>query len=200
MSDILLIRHGATDLAGTFCGQSDPPLNARGRQQVGELLHDLAGEAIEVVYTSDLQRAAETGAILAAAHNIPMETRTGLREIHLGAWEGLTWDAIEQCDPAYAERWLREYPHCSAPDGETLVRFEARVLQTMDGLLREETRPMAVVSHAGVMRVVMQHLLGYSADACLSLTKEYCCVVRSTNRAAINSRVATRADRSRQPR
>jgi broad specificity phosphatase PhoE len=75
---------------------------------------------------------------------------------------------------------LREYPACAAPGGEALDRFEARVLETMEVLLREETRPMAVVSHAGVMRVLLQRLLGYSADTCLSLTREYSCVVRST--------------------
>jgi broad specificity phosphatase PhoE len=180
VSDIFFVRHGATALAGTFCGQSDPSLDARGRRQVSALLNELAEQAIEVVYASDLRRAQETGAMLAAARGIPMHTLEGLREIHFGEWEGLTWQAIERRDPEYAERWLREYPACAAPGGEPLDRFEARVLKTMEGLLREETRAMVVVSHAGVIRVVLQQLLGYSADTCLSLTKEYCCVVRST--------------------
>jgi len=49
MSELLLIRHGATALAGTFCGHSDPPLDARGRQQVHALLRELATDSIEVV-------------------------------------------------------------------------------------------------------------------------------------------------------
>jgi broad specificity phosphatase PhoE len=179
MSEMLFIRHGATALAGSFCGQSDPPLDASGLGQVAAMLDELAGESIEVVYTSDLRRARDTGAMLAAARGIPLRTLPGLREIHFGDWEGLTWEAIEQRDPGYAERWLREYPTCPAPGGEALVCFEARVLKTMEGLLRDETRPIAVVSHAGVMRVVLQRLFAYSADASLALTREYCCVVRS---------------------
>jgi alpha-ribazole phosphatase len=190
MSELLLIRHGATALAGTFCGHSDPPLDARGRQQVHALLRELATDSIEVVYASDLRRAHETGAMLATAHGAPLCTLPGLREIHFGAWEGLTWEAIEQRDPDNAEQWLREYPRYAAPGGETLDSFESRVLQTIKKLLREETRPMAVVSHAGVMRVILQRLLGYSADACLSLTKDYCSVVRSTPPHAVLARAA----------
>jgi len=38
MSEILFIRHAETDMAGTFCGHSNPPLNMRGRNQLSELL------------------------------------------------------------------------------------------------------------------------------------------------------------------
>jgi alpha-ribazole phosphatase len=125
-----------------------------------------------------------------------MQTLEGLREIHFGEWEGLTWEAIEQRDPGYAERWLREYPACAAPGGEAFDRFESRVLKSMECLLRSETRPMAVVSHAGVMRVVLQRLLEYSAHTCLSRTKEYCCVVRSTkSRTALAELARERARR-----
>jgi len=178
MSDILFIRHGATDLAGTFCGHSDPPLNERGQQQVAALIEQLAGEAIEAVYSSDLLRAHETAGAIAKARGVRVHTLPGLREIHFGAWEGLCWSEIEARDASYAQRWLAEYPTLAAPGGEALSAFEERVLATVEMLLRNEARPFAVVSHAGVMRVILRRLCGFAEDACFAQTKEYCSVIR----------------------
>ena len=41
MSTIVFIRHGETDMAGSFCGHSDPELNLAGKRQAIRL----AGEA-----------------------------------------------------------------------------------------------------------------------------------------------------------
>jgi broad specificity phosphatase PhoE len=38
MDSLLFIRHAETDLAGRFCGHSDPPVNKRGHRQIKELL------------------------------------------------------------------------------------------------------------------------------------------------------------------
>jgi broad specificity phosphatase PhoE len=178
MSDVLFVRHGETDLAGTFCGHSDPALNPRGRQQVATLVERLAGERIEVVYASDLLRARETAAAVAAAKRISVYSLPELREIGFGEWEGLSWSAVEARDAAYAARWLAEYPALPAPGGEALPEFEARILTTVKMLLRTEARPFAVVSHAGVMRVALRGLSACPEDECFARTKEYCCVIR----------------------
>jgi alpha-ribazole phosphatase len=178
MSDLLLIRHGATDLAGTFCGHSDPPLNERGRQQAAALIEELASERIEAVYSSNLLRAHETAAAVATAKAAPLRSLSGLREINFGDWEGLSWKEVEANDGQYAERWLVEYPSLAAPNGEVVNAFEARVLATVETLLQIDGRPIAVVSHAGVMRVIMRRLGGFAEDQCFARTKAYCSVVR----------------------
>ena len=88
MSELLFIRHAETDMAGTFCGHSDPELNARGRAQVGELIDRLRTEEIGVVYTSDLRRAHATGMAIAEAFAVDCHVRSALREINFGQWEG----------------------------------------------------------------------------------------------------------------
>jgi broad specificity phosphatase PhoE len=185
MSDILFIRHGATDLAGTFCGHSDPPLNQRGQQQVAALIDQLAGEAIGAVYSSDLLRARETADAVAKARGVALHTLPGLREIHFGAWEGLSWSEIEARDASFAQRWLAEYPRLAAPGGEAVSAFEERVLATVEMLLQKEARPFAVVSHAGVMRVILRRLCGLAEDACFAQTRDYCAVIRYPNTPSI---------------
>jgi alpha-ribazole phosphatase len=181
MSEILFIRHAETDMTGTFCGRSDPELNARGRAQLGELINRLHAENIGVVYASDLRRAQTTGDAIAEAFSVDCHVRSALREINFGQWEGLTWKEIEQRDEAYARRWVADYPHLPAPDGENFCDFERRVLDEVKFLsmgASAEDRRIAVVTHAGVLRLVLCALHGCSEDDAWEQTRSYCSVVR----------------------
>jgi len=175
MTGFVFIRHAETDLAGTFCGHSDPPINSRGYAQIERMISRHPSETFDAIYTSDLRRAVETATPLAQALGLQVIISTQLREIHFGDWEGLTWAEIEQRDPSYARRWMEAFPTLSAPNGEALAHFEQRVLEEVERLqsLAEDKR-IAVVTHAGVMRVVLQKLLGYSQQRAWDLTHGYC--------------------------
>jgi broad specificity phosphatase PhoE len=176
MSPILFIRHAETDLAGTFCGHSDPPVNARGRQQIQELLKLLEGETFDAIYTSDLQRAATTAETLAAIFSAPLVTTPALREIGFGQWEGLTWSEIEQKDGERASRWVDEYPYLAAPGGESFEVFQSRVLGEVQRLVAlAADKYFAVVAHAGVMRFVLRSLCGLEEQDAWRRTESYCC-------------------------
>ena len=68
ISIIYLIRHGETDWNQDkrIQGQTDIPLNARGRRQAEALAGRLSTVSLEMIYTSDLTRARETAEIIAA--------------------------------------------------------------------------------------------------------------------------------------
>jgi alpha-ribazole phosphatase len=182
MSEILFIRHAETDMAGSFCGRSDPELNTRGQLQLGELINRLRTENIDVVYTSDLRRAHTTARAIAEAFGIDCHVRPALREIGFGQWEGLAWRAIEERDRAYAQRWIAEYPHLPAPDGEDFGNFEQRVLNEVNFLSRSapaDNRSVAVITHAGVLRTVLR-MHGSSDEDAWMQTSSYCAIVRHT--------------------
>ncbi len=175
MSGITFIRHAATDMTGTFCGHSDPPVNALGQQQIKNMLALLSNEAWDAVYSSDLKRAIATAEPLARASHRRVATTVGLREIHFGKWEGLTWQQIEQRDAAYAQRWIESFPSLPAPSGEAFASFERRVLGEMERILRiAEGNRIAIVTHGGVMRVVLRTFLGYTEQDAWERTKTYC--------------------------
>lgn len=179
MSEILFIRHAETDMAGTFCGHSDPRLNARGRAQLSELMTTLNTEDIGEVYASDLLRAQETGQEIARCFAVECHLRPALREINFGRWEGLTWEEIEQSDLVYAQRWVAEYPNLSAPGGERFGDFERRVLDEIEALvIKTKRRSIAVVTHAGVLRAVLCRLLNSSEEEASRQTRPYCSIVR----------------------
>jgi len=175
MEGLLFIRHAETDLAGTFCGHSDPPLNARGRIQVRELIARFPGDHFDAIYSSDLRRAADTATSLAQAFAVPCTKTSELREIYFGDWEAMTWAEIERRDADYARRWTESFPNLAAPNGEIYAAFESRVLQEIDRLLDlAADQRIAVVTHGGVMRVVLRHLLGHTEEQAWELTKPYC--------------------------
>jgi alpha-ribazole phosphatase/probable phosphoglycerate mutase len=181
MSELLFLRHAETDMAGAFCGHSDPELNARGRAQVGELINRLRTEEIGLVYTSDLRRAHTTGMAIAEAFGVGCHVRSALREIDFGRWEGMAWEEIERRDGVYARRWIAEYPRLAAPDGERFHDFERRVLDEVKYLSLEAEAAdccIAVVTHAGVLRTVLCALHGCSEDDAWEQTRSYCSIVR----------------------
>ena len=181
MSEILFTRHAETDMAGTFCGQSDPELNARGRVQLAELVKELRAENLGSVYTSDLRRAHETGLAIAEAFGVTCHVRPALREIDFGRWEGLRWEDIEEQDEAYARDWIAKYPHLPSPGGEDFGDFERRVLEEVKFLEVEAeiaARNIVVVTHAGVLRTILCSLQGRSREDAWEQTKSYCSVVR----------------------
>jgi alpha-ribazole phosphatase/probable phosphoglycerate mutase len=186
MSELLFIRHAETDMAGTFCGHSDPELNARGRVQVCELISRLLTEDIGVVYTSDLRRAHTTAIAIAEAFGVDCHVRSSLREINFGQWEGITWEELERRDDAYARHWISGYPRVPAPDGETFDDFETRVLEEVKFLsLKAEAADccIAVVTHAGVLRTVLRAVHGCSEDTAWEQTISYCSVIHHSRAA-----------------
>jgi broad specificity phosphatase PhoE len=175
---VFLIRHAETDMTGRFCGHSDPELNLQGRQQLAGVLDRLSECAIRRIYTSDLRRARETAEAIASHYGIGFEVRPGLREIHFGQWEGLSWSEIEACDPVLAKIWAERYPNSTAPGGESLQQFERRV-RAESGFLFAAAKecPIAVVSHAGFMRALLTNFYGVPEEETWKLTKEYGSVV-----------------------
>jgi broad specificity phosphatase PhoE len=138
----------------------------------------LSTETIGGVYSSDLRRAQSTAQAIAAGRKIPLTFRPALREIHFGKWEGLSWAEIEQQDTEYARRWVDGYPHVPAPAGESFPDFESRVLKEVNHLIHRNGDSIAVVTHAGVLRVILKHLHGCSEREAWQQTQPYCCVVR----------------------
>lgn len=100
MTRVLLVRHGQSEwnADGRWQGQADPPLTDRGRQQAVDASASIG--TVDAIITSDLERAAETGAIMARMLGVDhVATESRLRERDAGALSGLTRADIYEAFP-----------------------------------------------------------------------------------------------------
>ena len=91
MSTILyLVRHGETvdNASQTMQGQTQGKLNERGILQAQELSEEWKGREIDVIVASDLKRAIDTAAIIAAPHGLEVVKTPLLRERDWGDFTG----------------------------------------------------------------------------------------------------------------
>lgn len=166
---VLVARHGQTDwnLEGRYQGHGDPPLNEQGREQAVALADELSGQGVTHVTSSDLQRARETAAVLAARAGLEAHTCRAFREVDLGTWEGLTEAEVNQRHPAQLQAW-KAGDDVRRGGGERESEAAQRFVAGLDRLL-EGTGGSAtplVVAHGLVLRRAMERLV---ADGRLTL-------------------------------
>jgi probable phosphoglycerate mutase len=154
---IFLLRHGQTawNAEQRIQGQLDIPLDATGLRQAQRLAGALRDEGIEVLYSSDLQRAAQTAAPLAALTGLPVQPDARLRERGFGVFEGHTYAEIEARWPQDALRWKLREPGFGPGGGEPLQAFYDRSVQAVLRLAaRHPGQTIAIVAHGGVLDCV----------------------------------------------
>ena len=167
---LVLVRHAHTNMAGTFCGTSDPPLSAEGLQQLAGLNERLKHYNITHIFSSDLLRARQTAESIAQCCGLEVHCLESLHELAFGSWEGLDWDQIMARDSAYAQRWLDHYPSVPAPGGEDFSIFLAHIQRAMGSIVEQAAGGCAVVvTHGGVIRTFLQSL-ALQHDAPFDLT------------------------------
>ncbi len=168
MTELLFIRHGETDWnrQQRFQGQLDVPLNALGLTQAQRLADRLAAEAPDAFFSSDLQRARQTAAPLAAQWARAPTLHQGLREQRFGLLEGLDVPTIQQQHPGLWQRWLEHDGDYALPEGgESLRQFHRRVLATVRELAEQsQGLRVAVVTHGGVLDMLWRTSHGLPLD------------------------------------
>lgn len=163
---VALVRHGETfaNLDGRWQGITDGALTARGRAQAARLA--AAYDGLDHVYSSDLQRARDTAAALAAASGVPVTVRADLHELHFGEWEDLT---PAQMLEGWRDDWEAIYVHNrDLPRGGTGETAEA-MGRRMERAIAEiaAAHPggrVAAVTHGGAIRAYAADLVGLSFD------------------------------------
>lgn len=166
MTTLLLARHGETDWnrARRWQGHADRPLTDRGRAQGAALAERLADVGLDAIYASDLQRARETAAFVAARQGLEVIELRDLREVDVGSWEGLTREEAEERFPAGYRRWLAG--GTGWDDGETYEQMSARVLTAVGQIAAvHEGGRVLIVSHGGPIRAIHGAALGLGVDA-----------------------------------
>ena len=157
-----LLRHGETEGqgGGRLLGQADVPLSETGLRQARWWREEFARMPFERCCCSDLARARRTAEIVAESMSCAVEVLPELREIHLGEWEGLTRAEICARFPGQWEERGRNLAGYRPAGGESFEDLSARVVPAFERIRRGLPGNALIVSHAGVNRIILCHVLG----------------------------------------
>lgn len=160
---LYLIRHPAPQVAAGVCyGRSDLPL-----------AHDVAAAAARILpqlpphlplYTSPLQRCRQ----LADALHATPRSDPRLQEMDFGAWEMLPWQQIQR---EALDGWAADPLGYCPPQGETVAQLQQRVLAFIAD--QRGVERAVLVTHAGVMKVIVGLARGLPPKKWMALRFEY---------------------------
>jgi broad specificity phosphatase PhoE len=160
---IYLLRHGAVLSAGNgkrYIGVQDLALSDIGLCQARAWAGYFAGVALEEIYCSDLTRCLETARIIGTRCNLAPQAFPELREVCLGSWEGQLFDSVKILDPqGFQQRGDHVADH-RPPAGESFRDLQKRVWPVFEAAVRRSQSQTLIVTHAGVIRVLLCQLLG----------------------------------------
>ena len=159
---LFLVRHGETDwnAAGRWQGQTDVPLNPRGREQAREVAGRLRAAGLAAVASSDLLRARSTAEIVAAELGLTVNhLDAALRERRFGCFEGLTREEVAARFPEAWARYVAD-PGPAPPGGESREELLGRLLPAIASAAARLPGPLLVVLHGGAMRALLAGQVG----------------------------------------
>jgi broad specificity phosphatase PhoE len=169
-SNLILVRHGETEGQSSirYHGRTDVALDERGRAQMRAVARALKDEFFSRVFASTMCRATE-GARIIAGDGVPIIEVGEFVEVDFGKFEGLTLEEIRAAYPEEFVRWrrMRLEAGYQYPGGESGAGFRTRVISGMErmfGLWRDGRGKFngnaLLVAHRGVIRVILEHLIG----------------------------------------
>ena len=174
--DLILIRHPAVGVPTGICyGRSDVPLAADPSPEVQRCLNRIGTlnlcDPVGAVHASVLSRCTQIAAPLAAHFNVVMQADSRLREIDFGRWEMQAWEAIDRGE---IDAWAQDLENARVHGGESVAMLALRVGAWLKECETSEVadensvgRPVVVIAHAGVIRVLTALALRLPLATCV---------------------------------
>jgi broad specificity phosphatase PhoE len=174
------VRHGQTSInrEGRFQGRLDAPLTELGKEQAHRCASGLGASGAIAVWTSPLERAADTAREIATVLDVPLEVDDRLVELDYGEWDGLRLNEVD------ATEWTawRADSSFAPPGGESLASLGARVATFCTERLRADTTIVAV-SHVSPIKAAVAWALGVGDEATWRMQLDVASITRIGRRA-----------------
>ena len=161
-----IFRHGETDwnIERRCQGHTNIPLNSNGLMQALDLAARLEHVPLDIIVTSDLERALVTGRTVAEKKSIPLIVDPRLRETYFGQAEGMLFnEAIEAFGPDLWEKLMNfksEFDHIGFPGGETRKAARDRIVETLMHLIETtDHKSIGISTHGAALRNTLHTFL-----------------------------------------
>jgi len=183
---IVLVRHGETrwNEEGRVQGWGPVSLNDTGRRQAEKLGEYLAATHPDIgtIFSSDLERAVETTGVIREMEvfaDVPVSYTDRLRERNFGVLQGLESRRLFSQFPEYAILDQGMVAAKNEPElGESYVDFDRRVVDYWTEFVDDlATETALIVTHGGVIRQIIAHIVGYDViEALEEISLGNCCI------------------------
>jgi len=174
---ITLLRHGEVELGNVFCGSTDPALTDKGWAQMQKSIED--EESWDKVISSPLQRCFEFSESLATQEELECITDERFQEIDFGDWDGISPQDILEANPDPLNAWWKSPTKVVPPNGEAFLDFRSRVLKAFYEISESNKgENLLLVTHAGVIRIILMHVLGMQDENLFRLNVDYASISR----------------------
>ncbi|HEX6127111.1 MAG TPA: histidine phosphatase family protein [Pyrinomonadaceae bacterium] len=163
VTKLYLVRHGqsAGNAEGRFGGHGPTPLSKLGEQQAEITARLLGKEGVNVIYSSDLQRAVQTAEPLSRLTGVPINPTSAFRERNVGVLEGLTFDESKETFPEDYFALVNRNVHHVITNGESYRHLLRRSTTELWNILRDHIGGrIAIFSHTGAICFMTLHLMG----------------------------------------
>jgi broad specificity phosphatase PhoE len=141
---LFLVRHGETieNRKGINQGHLPGHLSKEGKEQANKIALRLKDEKFDIIYSSDLARAANTAKKIAKYHrSTPLVFTQELRELYAGSAAGKTKEEINRLKPK---------------DMETFVQLRKRAKKFFEKIHKiHRSDRILIVGHGGTNRAIM---------------------------------------------
>ena len=175
---ILLMRHAKPELpfgGKIYYGSTDYPLSESGCACAASLRGALAGLELEAVYSSDLERARRTAELALPKYADKVTIVPGLREIHLGEWEGKTFDEVRSSWKEIYEARGASFDSVSPPGGESFKELQKRTVPAFEKILEQsDGGNILIVAHGGVIWTLMCRYFDFELNNLFFHSMDYC--------------------------
>ncbi|MDH5517735.1 MAG: alpha-ribazole phosphatase family protein [Gammaproteobacteria bacterium] len=164
---INLLRHGEVEGENCFRGHSDEPLSKAGWLQ---MTNAVACCQPDLIISSPLKRCAVFAAEWSAQQQIKLIEMADFKEINFGDWDGLSAEQIQLTSAAELNQFWSNPTEYTPPNAETLKDFQRRVVTGWQQLInRFKDQNILLVTHGGVIRIIIAHILSIPVDKILSI-------------------------------
>jgi 2,3-bisphosphoglycerate-dependent phosphoglycerate mutase len=168
----VIVRHGQSqwNLENRFTGNVDTPLTELGRHEAREAGTLLKNDRFSIGFTSELQRAIETMAIIlqeTGQTDLPIQRNAALNERMYGDLQGMNKDEAEQRFGAeQVFRWRRGFTD-RPPHGENLADTYNRVIPYFESTILpclQAGKNVLVAAHGNSLRTLVMKLEAISPE------------------------------------
>lgn len=176
---VYLVRHGQVDghQEKRYNGQGDVLLTGQGQLQSSQTAQYLASVPLDAVYSSDLERCLYCARLIAGQHQLEPVAEEALREVHVGEWEGRTWEELKKDYPSQWQQRINDLAHFRIPGGESLTDTASRVRPVLERVMqRHAGGHVAIVAHGGVNRIILLDAIGAPLQRAFAIEQDYGCI------------------------